>query len=360
MHGATLAGFLTTASLLVDLRPSGSPRRGFWMRVALLFLTGALLRGSAVVASPDPVIDVYGWLRDAPGHLLRGHNPYAATYDSPYETEHARRLGVLLPAEARPAAYPPLPILVAAPFRAAGLDVRWANAGCDLVAALALLLAGRTRGRPVTGALLAGAYLHLPQAPFLIEQAWYEPMLAATLGTGLWLVERRRWGYVLLALGLTGKQFGVVLLPSLWQARRGERLALLAGLALVLAVVWLPFYLAGPADFLAVVLTRHLERPVAYSSLTVLSGCRDLLGVELPRQAVLLAGCLAIGGVAWTTPRAATGTGLWLGTALFVFCLAHTQGFFNYYCLCQYLWLLGVAGLAAPAAPAAGSGERGA
>jgi hypothetical protein len=26
------------------------------------------------------------------------------------------------------------------------------------------------------------------------------------------------------------------------------------------------------------------------------------------------------------------------------FCLAHTQGYFNYFYLCAYLWLLGIGG----------------
>ena len=38
----------------------------FRARVVLLFLSGAVLRGGVLAASPDPVIDVHGWLRDAP------------------------------------------------------------------------------------------------------------------------------------------------------------------------------------------------------------------------------------------------------------------------------------------------------
>src|SRR5207253_1580103 len=130
--------------------------------VVLLFLAGGVLRGGAVLASPEPVIDVYAWVRDASGLLLEGKNPYAAEYQSPYGTERARRKGVGHSPETQPAAYPPLPILFALPLRAVGItDVRWANVACDLLAAWMLLAVGRRRGRPLLGAIAAGAYLHL-------------------------------------------------------------------------------------------------------------------------------------------------------------------------------------------------------
>ncbi len=348
VRGAAVGGFLTVASFLLDLFSFPVPRRGFRGRVLVLFLTGCVVRGAVLFASPDPLIDVYTWLQEAPGHLLRGENPYAADYSSPYGTERARRYGVAESPEARPAAYPPWPILLSLPFTACGVDVRWANVACDLAAALALLLAARQHGGPLAGALLAGIYLHFPRAPFLIEQAWYEPMLAAPLGVGLLLVgQGRRWGYGLVALGLTGKQFGVALLPPLLAARRGEWLALLAALALVLALVFLPFFLAGPPDFLSIILWRHLERPPSYGSLTVQSACHNLLGLDLPRGATLACAGLLIAWVTWATPRRGAGAGLWCGTALLVFCLGHTQGYFNYFYLCAYLWLLGIGGLLA-------------
>jgi hypothetical protein len=348
MVGTAYAGFAAVVLLLADVLAYPARRPGFPAWVLLVFLTGAVVRGSVIFASPDPVIDVYGWRHEAPDHLLHGRNPYAETYHSPYGTERARKYRVLRPAEDQLAAYAPQPILIALPFRAAGLDVRWANVICDLLAALCLFLAARARGAPVLGALLAGCYLHLPCAGFLIEQAWNEPMIAALVGGGLLLVEHgrrgRRWGYLLLGFGLTAKQFGAVLLPSLWRARRDEWRPLLAGIAFALLALLLPFFLWDRDAFLSIILFKHLEHPLALNSFTLLSVVHDLTGVTLSRHVPLLLGVPLIAWLAWKTPRQGTGAGLWMGTALFVFCFCHTQGFFHYYYLCQYLLLLGIAG----------------
>jgi hypothetical protein len=37
--------------------------------------------------------------------------------------------------------------------------------------------------------------------------------------------------------------------------------------------------------------------------------------------------------------------GLWLGAALLLFCLFYVKGYFNYFYLCNYLFLLGLASL---------------
>jgi hypothetical protein len=341
---ATVAGFLLLISLY--LWPGADTSRRLPAYLAGLFVAGAALRAGALFASPDPVVDVFALLQQAPVHLLQGRNPYASDYDSPYETERALQFGVPLPAESRPAGYPPLPILVALPFRAGGLDARWANVLCDLMAATVLYLTARSRESRLCGTILAGIYLLLPRAPIMIENAWYEPMLVAALGGGLYLVERgNRWlGTLLLALGLTGKQFGVMLLPTLWRARRHETLLLGVALATVLVVVFLPFFLWGPEDFLSIVLRKHLDRETQYNSITFLAALHDWFGVEdLPRRSLLLLGLLGIGLLAWRTPPCGTAAALWMGTSLFVFCLCHTQGYFNYFYMCEYLWLLGIA-----------------
>jgi hypothetical protein len=343
---AASAGFLLLLTFSLMVWPCSVRVPWFGARLAGLFVLGAVLRAGTLFASPDPVVDVFVWLRDAAGYLLQGQNPYAAEYESPYGTERAESYGVVESAEPQPAGYPPLPILLAAPFRAAGVDVRWVNVIADLLAAGALFQTARRGGSPLAGALLSGLYLNLPRAPFLIEQAWYEPVLAALLGWGLYLVEwgRPKAGCLLLALGLTAKQYGALLLPAVWRGRPRERACLALALAIVVAGVFLPFFLWGPKDFLDVVLVKHLNRPTQYASLTVLSGLHDLFGLDGPRWVALLPALLLIGWLAWRAPPGGTTTGLWMGTSLLVFCLCHSQGYFNYFSLCQYLWLLGIAG----------------
>jgi Glycosyltransferase family 87 len=345
MIAAAATGFVLSATWLLDLGTPTRVNRVFWPRLLLAFAAAGLLRVSAVLASPEPVIDVYAWLRDAPAFLLRGENPYSAAYASPYGTERAARYNVSMTPDPHPAVYPPLPILMAVPFSAAGLDVRYANVCCDLLAGAVLLAAGWARAGPRVGAILAGIYLFLPRVPFLIEHAWYEPMLAALLGGGLLLAGRGRWaGYLLLGLGLTGKQFGLPLLLPLARAQWRHWPALLLGIVAAGLLV-VPFFLWDPAAFLDIVLFKHLGRPAMFDSITLASGAHNLLGLDLPRPLLLGAAVLLIAWVTWKTPERIPAAALWMGAALLTFCLLHTQGYFNYFYLCQFLMLLGIADL---------------
>ncbi len=336
-------------------RVVASPR-GSRALLLLVFGAGFLLRAGGILGSPDPVVDVLVCLRDAPDHLLEGRNPYTADYHDVYDTDRARALGVGAPlAHAVYPAYLPTPLLVALPFRAAGLDPRWANVVCDLLAALALYAAAARRG-PLFSALLTSLYLLMPRAPFLIEQAWYEPMIAAALGGGLLLAGRgRRAGFLLLGLGLTAKQFGLPMLFPLAWAHRRSRLAFVLGLVAAGAVA-LPFLLWDPLPFLDVVLFAHLKRPPTPDSITLPNAALQMLGVALPRLPLLVGAAALIVGITAKTRATAAGAALGAGAALLTFCLVHTQGYFNYFYLCQYLLLLGLSGGALGERRPAGSG----
>jgi hypothetical protein len=356
---ARRVGFLAVIALRLSLRRGAAPVTGFRWLLGLVFLTGALLRVGAVLAAPDPVIDVYVWLRDAPGALLRGENPYTVEYFNVYQTERAQQYGMTTYGPTRWVlpAYPPLPMLFALPFRAVGLDVRYANVLCDLVAAWVLYRAGSRAGKPAVGALAAAAYLHFPQAPFMIEQAWYEPMLAACLGGGLLLAARGRFaGHLLLGIGLTGKQYGVALvwpwLKALWPHRK----AFLIGIAVATALILGPFFLWNPRAFLDVVFYLHIEHGVQEDGLTLHTLAADLWGVAVPSAALWAVAAVVIAWVTWQTPRGGVRSAFWTGTALLVFCLCHNQGYFNYFYLCCYLFLLGVVGMVTEAG---GDGEFG-
>jgi hypothetical protein len=259
--------------------------------------------------------------------------------------------------------YPPLPFLVTLPFRAAGLDGRWAYLVCDLIAAGGLVLAGRRRGQPELGALGCAVYLLMPHTALLYAYGWYEPVVAALLAAGLLLVEcRRRAGYLVLALGLTAKQYGVVLLVPLLRAFRGQRRLLFLGILAAAVGTLVPFFLWGPDDFLRVVLFKHLQLPNRTEAITVHTVAGHYLGVrDLGRPQTLPLAGLLIGLVAWRTPAGGASPALWMGTALLVFFFFHNQGFYNYYYLCIYLLLLGVACTGPQTAPvdtpAAGTGR---
>ena len=125
--------------------------RPSWLHcfVLLLVVLAALaVRAIVLRISPDPVIDVYSWLRDASENASHGRNPYTQGITTPYGTERAIHFGVTEAPDPQPAAYPPLPFMLCVPFRALGLDVRWANIVGDLAAGIALFGVGARRGRP--------------------------------------------------------------------------------------------------------------------------------------------------------------------------------------------------------------------
>jgi hypothetical protein len=318
-----------------------------WLGVALVLAFA--MRGLMLTAAPDPVIDVFALMRDATDHVLAGKNPYAEDIITPYGTARARAHHNDEPPDPRPAGYPPHPYLITAPFRAAGLDPRWADVACDLVAAVALFGVAWRRNRPRAGFLAAVTFLFLPRTTVMIESAWYEPMIGALLGVGLWLIEMTgaiRWlGFVSLGLALTAKQYGLPLLPAAtWPHRRDWKM-LLAGLV-VGVLVMLPWFICSPHDFMDTVLWKHLNRPSQHGRATTIAAAYyHATGVVPPRELLwaVAAGLIAV--VSWRSNRQGATSALGIGTALLIFCLFHTQGFFNYFHLIQYLFLLGAIGL---------------
>jgi uncharacterized membrane protein len=171
-------------------------------------------------------------------------------------------------------------------------------------------------------------------------------MIAAAIGWGLYLAEcGRRVGYALLGIGLTGKQFGVVLACPLLTGMRKRWESILAGIVLATAVVVLPFFLWNPTAFTDVVFHAHMSRPQRYDAITIQNAVADLIGIQIPPIALWATAAVSIAGLSWRAPPQPTAAALWAGTALLAFVLLHTQSFFNYFYLCGYLFLLGLVGL---------------
>lgn len=344
-------GCLSVGLLPLSLLWTMNARSWSWRRrvmvAAIPLLTvvfGFTSRAFTLCASPAPVIDVYALLRDGADHILAGRNPYAHPIESPYGTERASRFGVEELPDPRPAGYPPLPLLLSIPPRWFGLDVRWSNVVADVLAGLALCFLAWRRGALPLGLVTMATYLNAVRVPFIIEQAWYEPMLAALVGWGLVLADPsvgwRRAGYLLLGLGLTGKQFGLPLLWPVAAAHRRHGRLWLAGIGLGVALM-LPWFLAEPSAFLEIVVWKHLQRPVQHGSITLASFLHHEFGLDLPRQVGWGLAVIVIGALGWVAPKDSAASALGLGTALWAFCLLHTQGYPNYFYLIQYLWLLG-------------------
>jgi hypothetical protein len=345
---------LALVGLLVCLRGDWRQENASWgfgiLSLVILLLT-LTCRYEVLTRSPDPVIDVFSWLRDAADHLLAGRSPYSQSIVSPYGTERAAHFGVQEPPDPKPAAYPPVPVLLSALPRVIRADVRWANVIAELIAAVAIVQVGRRRNRPWLGLAIAILFLNLPRSVWIIEQAWYEPMLAGLFGLGFWLLELDGWrqkvGGIVIGLALTAKQFGLpLLLPIAGGLRRRWR-SLLLGLV-VAAFVILPFFVAGPNDLLDIVVRKHFARTPQYHSVTLSSAMWNWFNLELPRGLAWLAAIAVILSVSWRRIEKSAEAALPAGAALLAFCLFHTQGFPNYFYLCNYLWLLGFTAMLEP------------
>src|SRR5262249_37321888 len=111
-------------------------------------------------------------------------------------------------------------------------------------------------------------------------------------------------------------------------------------------LLMLPWFLWSPLAFLKTVLWDHLNRPSQhFRALTIAGGSYQLFGVLPDRKVMWAIAGVLIALVSWRGPRQGAAVAVGLGTALMVFCVFHTQGFFNYFYLCQYLWLLGFVGM---------------
>lgn len=344
---------LASVALLLCLRADWRQEPTSWgypLVLAAAFSLVLACRTDVLMRSPNPVIDVFAWLRDSADHLLAGQNPYTHSIETPYGTSRAFHYGVCEPPDPRPPAYPPIPILVSAVPRIVKWDVRWANIIAELLAAGAMAGVGWRRERPWLGLAAAVTFLNLPRSTWIIEQAWYEPMLAALYGLGFWLSDYSGWrryvGGMMLGLGLTAKQFGLPLLFSVAGPLRLQWRSLLIGLAAA-GLIMVPFIVAAPGDFFEIVVAKHMNRPPQYHSLTIGTAAFQWLNVSVPRWLTWWLAVALILSVSWRRADRPAVAALATGTSLLAFSLCHTQGYPNYFYLCNFLWLFAFVALLA-------------
>lgn len=271
----------------------------------------------AVVADPAPRIDVWVTLQQAADGMLRGENMYAMTWvDSPGIKDAFT--------------YLPWTEVLLAPGRWLVGDVRWMLLLWMLVA-----LAGVWRlGRGRAAAAYAIAIIALaPGTLTQVDQAWTEPLLLAGLVWWAVLVARdRAWMAVVpLALACASKQHLALLLPILlvWRPFGVRRTIATGALAGILV---LPWFLAGPADFVHDTVTLLIGfHPIRFANTWYLLFLNQL-GVTLPFWAT---GLVVLGTLAVTVllvlrrqpPMAELLR--WLALALLVANLVNKQAFYN-------------------------------
>ncbi len=297
-------------------------RKGARLRLAWIIAIGILPRLILLPSSPRLSEDAYRYLWD--GRLVaEGINPFRYAPADPSLARYHDALLTRLNHADVPTIYPPMAqLLFGAVARTAAEPWAWKAALLLLEAVLVLALLALLRGRGAPRErLLLYVWCPLP----IIESfgsGHVDLAAAAFLLFALALLERRRaaWGGAALAAAALVKYMPLLLLPALLRRRE---YAALAAAAAVGAVLFLPFYAAGPALWTGLTTyLRHWEfNGSAYALL------RPLFETGVAPRAIL-AGLLAAASlaIAW---RARTTTGATL--ALFAAWLVASPTVYPWY-----------------------------
>jgi hypothetical protein len=315
---------------------SAREKRAFPFLLAVHFALGVwVLR-----ASPNPLIDVVTFQREAIDHALRGHNPYAMTFSDPYGGrfpfygEGLLQNGRVLVGYP----YPPLCLALGIAAQVIAGDYRFAVLASITAAAACIALA-----RPGRVARLAAALLLLsPRGFFVVEQGWTDPYVLA-LGCAVVLCAirfRRALPWVLGAF-FAVKQYAVLAAPLLLLVeKRPWRLLLHA--AIFAGALTLPFALLDLRAFIDDVVRFQMRQPFRPDSLSFSAWSRAVGGPVLPGWISFLALAAAIAlSLAARAPFAAA-----LALSFCAFFAVGKQAFCNY-----YFFVLGLAACAAGVIP---------
>ena len=229
--------------------------------------------------------------------------------------------------------YPPLSLVLTTLGYAVSGDSRLgALVAVLLTAVLVQRIARRRLGDDdVLPELLAAALLLQPRAPYVLSQAWGEPLaLPFVAGFALLADQRRNVGAaILLGLACATKQYLLVLgAAALWAPGLGLRGALIAGATVVATL--LPFALWTPGELWEGLVTHHLDNPfrkdaLGFPALAVRFGLP-----EAPGWLGFLALPIVLLGAARLPRRLDVALGVPL-VALTWFFLFGRQAFANYY-----------------------------
>ena len=290
------------------------------------------------------VIDVQVFLHDGATAVLHGHNPYTMTFPNIYPSQLSDLFygpGVVMNGRITYGLpYLPVSLLVAIPGQLMG-DVRYSQLIAMLVTAVVLRqLASDQVGR--AAAVLGVASV---SAIPLLFGAWTEPTLVALLACLVLALERRRYSFVAVFLGLflVSKQYVVIAIPVLWLIRGWlTRRVILMSLGVASAMT-LPFFLADPAAFWKAIVEFQLVQPFRADSLSLLVSSVNTFGWPPPWTygvLPLVGGGLTAIALALRAPRTPAAFAAAIGLTLLVTILLSKQAFMNYYFLVSGAFLI--------------------
>jgi hypothetical protein len=326
---------LTIAQALVGLagllRPALAGGLLLGAAVALYGGAGAL----TITSAPVPYIDVLEVQQEGAADLERGRNPYATTFTNRYTAQQTRAFFGEDRAELREYPYPPLSLLVTSLSHRLTGDVRWAQLVAQLGMGVLLFALARASGGEASTALgIATLHFLHPRGLFVLGRGWTDPAVACALLAVLWLVQRRRVGWLGAALGalIALKQYSVLVLPLLARAGRIPRRAWVESLVLAAAVT-APFFAWSPPDFLSDVVLFQVRQPFRADAMSLPALLFGVTGWKAPGVLAILGAGTALACTWRKLGRDAPPWRLPAATALvyMAFFLCAKQAFCNYY-----------------------------
>ena len=296
---------------------------------------------------------MYVFLHDGALAALHGHNPYAMTFPDIYPPQSSQlfygpdvvmngRIIYGFP-------YLPVTLLVAIPGQLLG-EVRYSQLIAMLMTALVLRrLASDQIGRAAS-VLGVASVSAIP----MLTGAWTEPTIVALLACLVLALERRRYSFVAVLLGLfmVSKQYVVIAIPIIWLIRQWlTRRVILISVG-VAAVATVPFFLIDPAAFWKAIVQYQLIQPFRADSVSLLVSSVNTFGWPPPwtySVLPLVGGGLTAIALALRAPRTPAAFAAAIGLTLLVTILLSKQAFMNYYFLVSGAFL--VAAVAWPTRP---------
>lgn len=298
-------------------------RRLVWPAVVATMCAAGI---AMVQASPTPVIDVWYVLQEGARVLGRGGDIYRLFAPGSPDVKDV---------------YPYLPMTALAqlPFHALFGDVRYAYIAASGASSYLVYRSSRGDLAP----LLGGLVLIFPKVLFRLEQSWTEPLVFLWLALTVWAVRAGRdWvAVVAFAMALATKQHVFLLVPlAAWWPQFGLRRTV-QSLA-VSALLVLPWFLAGPGDFLHDTLWFNLGVAPRIDALSLYSVALQH-GLTPPFVLVPLLTLAAIAVAIWQLPRTTSGFVLGGAFVLATFHLVNKLSFFNEWSLVLEMLVLAVA-----------------
>lgn len=237
----------------------------FKYKFIILVLIAVFQRIGVIIFSPLPWIDVWYELHEGADDLLSLKNPYSQFFTQIYP----ERIHDMY-------AYPPVSLLVTAPFRVLFGDIRYGYIILEVIISYLfyrIVTFKKEHKEPqfkylkISGELLAIIFLYNPSALLSLEQTWIETIFFffVVLLSYFFITNSYILAFIILGILFGTKQYSVLFLPFLLKFK-GKTLKRIILSFAVAFLIYLPFIIWSYKDLIFDIIIPHLEWvPPTYS-----------------------------------------------------------------------------------------------